>query len=90
MTQVTLGGDTESGWITKGQVQGDSRDVGAVIVYRGRECTVTQAPDSYGNLKLRYPPITLTADMVEADVSGCGVGAPEAALIATFVKEKLK
>jgi hypothetical protein len=87
LTQITLGGE-ESGYFKKGQVQGDSHDVGAVVVYCGRECTVTGAPDSYGYLKLRYPPFTLTADMVEIDLSGCGVGSPEAVLTAAFMKEK--
>ena len=71
-------------------MQGDSHDVGAVVVYCGRECTVTKAPDRDGELKLRYPPFTLTADMVEIDLSGYGVGAPEAVLTATFMKEKCK
>ena len=88
MTQITLGGDTESDWIKKDQVQGDSHDVGAVVVYRGRECTVTEAPNRWGDLKLRFPPFTLTADMVEIDLSGYGVRAPEAMLTATFMKEK--
>ena len=89
LTQITLGGDTESGYTNKDHVQGDSHDVGAVIVYCGRECTVT-AKHEDSHVKLRYPPITLTADMVEIDCSNCGVGPPEAALIAAFMKEKLK
>ena len=87
MTQITLGGDTESDWIKKDQVQGDSHDVGAVVVYRGRECTVTEKHED-SHVKIRFPPFTLTAGMVEIDLSGCGVGSPEAALTAAFIKEK--
>jgi hypothetical protein len=86
LNQITLGG-AESHYIKKDQVQGDSHDVGAVVVYHGRKCTVTEKHED-SHVKIRFPPFTLTADMVEIDLSGCGVGAPEAALTATFMNEK--
>ena len=42
----------ETGYIKKSKVQGSSFEVGAKVTYEGREMTVSQAPDSDGDIKL--------------------------------------
>ena len=38
--------------VNKSEVQGSSFEVGAKVTYEGREMTVSQAPDSYGTIKM--------------------------------------
>ena len=88
LTQVTLGGE-ESDYIDPaGKFEGESTNVGDLVTLHGKECVVTEWQGEGYKLKFRYPPFTLTADMVEIDLSGCGVRPPEAALTAAFMKEK--
>ena len=42
----------ETGYIKKSKVQGSSFEVGAKVTYEGREMTVSQAPDSDGDIKM--------------------------------------
>ena len=42
----------ETGYVNKSEVQGSSFEVGAKVTYEGREMTVSQAPDSDGDIKL--------------------------------------
>ena len=41
-----------TGYVKKDKVQGDSFEVGAKVTYEGREMTVSQAPDSDGEIKM--------------------------------------
>ena len=84
MTSISFGGD-ESSYIKKANVKGNSFNVGDTVVYQDRECTVSQAVDSDGDLKVRYPPAKLTADMTEADLSGLGLGVGGATIAAAFL-----
>ena len=43
----------ETGYINKSEVQGSSFEVGAKVTYQGREMTVSKAPDSDGDIKMR-------------------------------------
>ena len=42
----------ETGYIKESQVQGDSKEVGAKVIYQGREMVVSEGVDSDGELKL--------------------------------------
>ena len=42
----------ETGYIKTSEVQGSSFEVGAKVTYEGREMTVSQAPDSDGEMKM--------------------------------------
>ena len=42
----------ETGYVNKSEVQGSSFEVGAKVTYEGREMTVSQAPDSDGDIKM--------------------------------------
>ena len=42
----------ETGYIKKSKVQGSSFEVGAKVTYEGREMTVSQAPNSDGDIKM--------------------------------------
>ena len=43
----------ETGYIKTSEVQGSSFEVGAKVTYQGREMTVSKAPDSDGDIKMR-------------------------------------
>ena len=47
----------ETGYIKKSKVEGSSFEVGAKVVYEGREMTVSKAPDSDGvsNIRMADP-----------------------------------
>ena len=42
----------ETGYVKASAVQGDSKEVGATVVYEGREMVVSQGVDSDGELKM--------------------------------------
>ena len=42
----------ETGYVNKSEVQGSSFEVGAKVTYEGREMTVSQAPNSDGDIKM--------------------------------------
>ena len=44
-----------TGYLNKDEVDGTSFEVGAKVVYRGCEMTVTQAPDGDGEIKMNNP-----------------------------------
>ena len=41
-----------TGYVNKSNVQGESFEVGAKVMYEGQEMTVSQAPDSDGDIKM--------------------------------------
>ena len=41
-----------TGYVKVSEVQGESFDVGAKVTYRGRQLTVSQAPDRDGEIKM--------------------------------------
>jgi NLR family CARD domain-containing protein 3 len=45
----------ESSYVKKDTVVGSSFEVGAKVTYEGREMTVSQAPDSDGDIKMIDP-----------------------------------
>ena len=85
MISITFGGD--NGSVRRAEVQGQSFNIGDTVVCQGRECAVSSregdgprpSPDC---LTVRYPPAKLTPDMIEADLSGLGLGAAGGATIA--------
>ena len=85
MVELIVGGGAESDWIPKGDVQGDSLDVGAAVTYRGRACTVSTAVDRWGKLKVRFPPAKISADMTAADWSNYGIVDADATIMAAFM-----
>ena len=42
----------ETGYVKASKVQGDSKEVGATVVYEGREMVVSKGVDSDGELKM--------------------------------------
>ena len=42
----------DTGYISASEVQGSSFEVGAKVTYEGREMTVSQAPDSDGDIEM--------------------------------------
>ena len=45
----------ETDYIKESEVQGDSKEVGAKVIYQGREMVVSQGVDSDGDLKMIDP-----------------------------------
>ena len=84
LVELTVGG-RQSGWIPKGDVQGDSLDVGAAVTYRGRACTVSTAVDDDGRLKVLFAPAKISADMTAADWSNYGIVDADATIMAAFM-----
>ena len=85
MTTIVFGGDGQTEYIKKDQVQGTSFDVGDEVTYQGRLCVVSKGVDSDGDLKLHNPPAKLSTDMHEVDLSGLGLGAGGATIAAAFL-----
>ena len=46
-----LGGD-ETGYVKASEVEGVSKEVGAKVIYQGREMTVSKGVDSDGDMKM--------------------------------------
>ena len=44
---------SETGYVKATEVQGDSKEVGAKVIYQGREMTVSKGVDSDGELKMQ-------------------------------------
>ena len=66
----------ETAYINKSKVQGSSFEVGAKVTYEGREMTVSQAPDSDGDIKM----IDLSGFMaLAASLPECGLTSLECA-----------
>ena len=43
---------SETGYIKETEVQGDSKEVGAKVIYQGREMVVSKGVDSDGDLQM--------------------------------------
>ena len=66
----------ETGYVKKSKVQGSSFEVGAKVTYEGRNMTVSQAPDSDGDMKM----IDLSGFMaLAASLPECGLTSLECA-----------
>ena len=66
----------ETAYVKKSKVQGSSFEVGAKVTYEGREMTVSQAPDSDGDIEL----IDLSGFMaLAASLPECGLTSLECA-----------
>ena len=50
LSSNNIGGET--GWIKASEVEGESKEVGAKVIYQGREMVVSKGVDSDGELKL--------------------------------------
>ena len=77
-------GDGESDYIKKDDCKGGSFDVGAIVEYQGKQCKVSEAADSDGDLKVSFS-ATLETSMTEADISGLKLGAAGAIIAAAFL-----
>jgi sorbitol-specific phosphotransferase system component IIA len=88
LARLTISGEDgkETGWIEKEACAGSSLEVGAIVQYEGRPCRVTRV-DSDGELRVRAcgAVVTMEAGMTELDVSGKGLGAAGAAVVAGFL-----
>ena len=79
-------GDGESGYIKKSDCSGASFEVGKPVIYQGKQCIVSTAVDSDGDLlKVKFPPAMLDTSMTEADLSGLNLGASGAIVAAAFL-----
>ena len=85
ISKLTFGGDGESGKIKKADCSGESFDVGETVLYQGKQCTVSKAVNSNGNLKVKFPPTTLETSMTGADLSGLNLGVAGAIIAAAFI-----
>ena len=43
---------SETGWVKATAVQGESKEVGAKVMYQGRKMTVSRGVDRWGQLKM--------------------------------------
>ena len=69
----------ETGYIKKSKVQGSSFEVGAKVTYEGREMTVSQAPDSDGDIKMMdlSGVMALAASLPECGLTSLECAAPK-------------
>jgi hypothetical protein len=89
LARLTISGEEgkQTGWIEKAACSGSSFAVGAIVQYEGRPCRVTTGVDSYDKRKVRAcgAVVAMEAGMTELDVSGKGLGAAGAAVVAGFL-----
>ena len=78
-------GDGESGYIKKSDCSGASLEVGKPVIYQGKQCIVSKAVDSDGDLIVKFPPAMLDTSMTEADLSGLKLDASGAIFAAAFL-----
>ena len=73
-----LAGD-ETDYVNKSEVQGSSFEVGAKVTYEGREMTVSQAPDSDGDIKMMdlSGVMALAASLPECGLTSLECAAPK-------------
>ena len=69
----------ETGYVNKSEVQGSSFEVGAKVTYEGREMTVSQAPDSDGDIKMMdlSGVMALAASLPECGLTSLECAAPK-------------
>ena len=84
LAKLVFGGD-ESGYIKKSACSGASFEVGKPVIYQGKQCIVSKAVDSDGDLIVKFPPAMLDTSMTEADLSGLNLGASGAIVAAAFL-----
>ena len=82
-------GDGESDYINKDECTGDSFEVGQAVVYKGKQCIVSEAVDEDGELEVRFP-VTVEVGMTEADFSGAEIGKSGAIILAGWVEHKVQ
>ena len=65
-------------YVNKSEVQGSSFEVGAKVTYEGREMTVSQAPDSDGDIKMMdlSGVMALAASLPECGLTSLECAAP--------------
>jgi hypothetical protein len=90
LAKITISGEDkgkETGWIKRAVCSGSSFEVGAIVQYEGRPCRATRGVDSLDNMRVRAcgAVVTMEAGMTELDVSGKGLGASGAAVVAGFL-----
>ena len=69
----------ETGYVNKSEVQGSSFEVGAEVTYEGRKMTVSQAPDSDGDIKMMdlSGVMALAASLPECGLTSLECAAPK-------------
>ena len=85
ISKLTFGGDGESKYFKKADCSGESFDVGETVLYQGKQCTVSKAVNSNGNLKVKFPPTMLETSMTGADLSRLNLGVAGAIIAAAFI-----
>jgi hypothetical protein len=84
-------GDGESDYIKKDKCTGESFEVGQAVVYKGKQCIVSQAVDRDGERKVRFFfSITVEVGMTEADFSGANMGESGAIILAAWLTHKVQ
>ena len=60
---------SETGYVKASEVEGDSKEVGAKVIYQGREMVVSKGINSDGKLKMRdFSGITAIADALKVNM----------------------
>ena len=69
----------ETDYVNKSEVQGSSFEVGAEVTYEGRKMTVSQAPDSDGDIKMMdlSSVMALAASLPECGLTSLECAAPK-------------
>jgi hypothetical protein len=88
LVKLTISGEDggETGYIKQAACSGSSFEVGAIVQYEGRPCRVTTGV-SIDSLRVRAcgAVVTMEVGMTELDLSGTGLGAAGAAVVAGFL-----
>ena len=48
-----MSGGVETDYVKQSKVQGESFEIGAKVIYEGKEMIVSKAPDSDGDIKMK-------------------------------------
>ena len=89
LSKLTFG-DGISDYIKRDKCTGDSFEVGQAVVYDGKQCIVSKAVDGGGELKVKFPGVTVYVGMTEADFSGAEMGQSGAIILAAWLKHKVQ
>jgi hypothetical protein len=87
LSKLTFGDG--GGSIKKDKCTGGNFEVGGAVVYEGKQCIVSKAVDSDGDLKVSFP-VTVEVGMTEGDFSGAKMGESGAIILAGWLEHKVQ
>jgi Ran GTPase-activating protein (RanGAP) involved in mRNA processing and transport len=90
LTTLTFGDAEESGFVHTKECRGECFDVGARVVYSGKQCIVSKEANAKGHLRLQLPPAVLHRNMTVADLSGLNLGFSGAVIASGFLPRCLR